>query len=79
MISAVDLLKGLGILRGMEVIEVPGATGWIDTDYSGKARAALVPLPPDLSSSTWKRRTRRATAASQGKDPGHRGFRPGNH
>lgn len=41
MISAVDLLKGLGILRGMEVINVPGATGWIDTDYQGKARAAL--------------------------------------
>jgi 2,3-bisphosphoglycerate-independent phosphoglycerate mutase len=44
MISAVDLLKGLGILRGMEVIEVPGATGWIDTDYEGKARAAVASL-----------------------------------
>jgi 2,3-bisphosphoglycerate-independent phosphoglycerate mutase len=41
MISAVDLLKGLGRLRGMEVILVPGATGWIDTDYDGKAQAAL--------------------------------------
>ncbi len=41
MISAVDLLKGLGRLRGMEVIDVPGATGWIDTNYEGKARAAL--------------------------------------
>ena len=41
MISAVDLLKGLGRLRGMEVIIVPGATGWIDTNYLGKARAAL--------------------------------------
>jgi 2,3-bisphosphoglycerate-independent phosphoglycerate mutase len=41
MISAVDLLKGLGKLRGMEVINVPGATGWIDTDYEGKAEAAL--------------------------------------
>lgn len=41
MISAVDLLKGLGMLRGMEVITVPGATGWIDTDYVGKAKAAL--------------------------------------
>jgi 2,3-bisphosphoglycerate-independent phosphoglycerate mutase len=41
MISAVDLLKGLGRLRGMEVILVPGATGWIDTNYSGKAQAAL--------------------------------------
>lgn len=41
MISAVDLLKGLGKLRGMEVIDVPGATGWIDTNYEGKADAAL--------------------------------------
>ena len=41
MISAVDLLKGLGRLRGMEVIQVPGATGWIDTNYTGKADAAL--------------------------------------
>ena len=41
MISAVDLCKGLGKLRGMEVINVKGATGWIDTDYAGKAEAAL--------------------------------------
>ena len=41
MISAVDLMKGLGILRGMEIIDVPGATGWIDTNYQGKADAAL--------------------------------------
>ena len=40
-ISAVDLLKGLGMLRGMEIIDVPGATGWIDTNYTGKAHAAL--------------------------------------
>jgi 2,3-bisphosphoglycerate-independent phosphoglycerate mutase len=44
MISAVDLLKGLGKLRGMEVINVPGATGWIDTDYEGKAEAAVKAL-----------------------------------
>jgi len=44
MISAVDLLKGLGKLRGMEVVNVPGATGWIDTDYEGKANAALEAL-----------------------------------
>jgi 2,3-bisphosphoglycerate-independent phosphoglycerate mutase len=41
MISAVDLLKGLGRLRGMEVINVSGATGWIDTNYLGKAEAAI--------------------------------------
>lgn len=44
MISAVDLLNGLGKLRGMETIHVPGATGWIDTNYSGKAQAALEAL-----------------------------------
>lgn len=44
MISAVDLCKGLGKLRGMEVITVAGATGWIDTDYAGKAEAALAAL-----------------------------------
>jgi 2,3-bisphosphoglycerate-independent phosphoglycerate mutase len=44
MISAVDLLKGLGRIRGMEVITVPGATGWIDTNYAGKAQAAIAAL-----------------------------------
>jgi 2,3-bisphosphoglycerate-independent phosphoglycerate mutase len=44
MISAVDLLKGLGKLRGMEVVNVPGATGWVDTNYEGKANAALAAL-----------------------------------
>ncbi len=37
MISAVDLLKGLAIYAGMDVIEVPGATGYLDTNYTGKA------------------------------------------
>ena len=41
LISAVDLLKGLGVLAGLEAIEVPGATGYLDTNYEGKARAAL--------------------------------------
>ena len=40
-ISAVDLVKGIGIYAGMEVIDVPGATGMSDTDYEGKAEAAL--------------------------------------
>jgi len=40
-ISAVDLLKGIGILAGMRVPEVPGATGWLDTNYEGKARQAV--------------------------------------
>jgi len=41
MISAVDLTKGIGIYAGFEVIDVPGATGWIDTNYVGKAEHAL--------------------------------------
>jgi 2,3-bisphosphoglycerate-independent phosphoglycerate mutase len=40
-ISAVDLAKGLGLYAGFEVINVPGATGWIDTNYIGKAEHAL--------------------------------------
>lgn len=43
-ISAVDLIKGLGLILGMEVINVPGATGYYDTDYLGKANAALKSL-----------------------------------
>lgn len=41
MISAVDLLKGIGRLTGMHVCEIPGATGYIDTNYEGKRDAAL--------------------------------------
>lgn len=41
MISAVDLLKGIGKLAGMQVIEVEGATGNYDTNFIGKANAAL--------------------------------------
>jgi 2,3-bisphosphoglycerate-independent phosphoglycerate mutase len=41
MISAVDLLKGIARCAGMEVITVPGATGFLDTDYAAKARYAL--------------------------------------
>ncbi|EKD36515.1 MAG: hypothetical protein ACD_75C01479G0002 [uncultured bacterium] len=44
MISAVDLLKGLGVVGGLSVINVPGATGYIDTNYEGKARAAIESL-----------------------------------
>ncbi len=40
-ISAVDLVKGLGISAGLNSIDVPGATGYLDTNYAGKARAAL--------------------------------------
>ncbi|MFH1077589.1 MAG: cofactor-independent phosphoglycerate mutase [Pseudomonadota bacterium] len=41
MISAVDLLKGIAISAGLEVITVPGATGYLDTNYAGKADYCL--------------------------------------
>ncbi len=41
LISAVDLTKGLGIYAGFTVLDVPGATGWIDTNYAGKTEYAL--------------------------------------
>lgn len=41
MISAVDLLKGIGKFAGMNVVEVEGATGYIDTNFDGKAEAAV--------------------------------------
>ncbi|MCX6700126.1 MAG: cofactor-independent phosphoglycerate mutase [Methanomicrobiales archaeon] len=41
MISAVDLLNGIARCAGMEVITVPGATGYLDTDYNAKARYAI--------------------------------------
>jgi len=41
MISAVDLLRGIGVYTGFQVIRVPGATGYLDTDYDAKARYAL--------------------------------------
>ncbi|MDD5109165.1 MAG: cofactor-independent phosphoglycerate mutase [Candidatus Omnitrophica bacterium] len=43
-ISAVDLIKGLGRILGLEVIDVPGATGYYDTNYQGKADAAVASL-----------------------------------
>jgi len=41
MISAVDLLNGLGVCTGLSIARVEGATGYIDTNYEGKAQAAL--------------------------------------
>lgn len=41
MISAVDLLKGIGKFAGMNVVNVEGATGYIDTNFDGKAQAAI--------------------------------------
>lgn len=47
MISAVDLLKGIAVGAGMQVLEVPGVTGGLHTNYEGKAQAALSALLED--------------------------------
>lgn len=43
-ISAVDLVRGVGVLLGWHRIDVPGATGYLDTDYAAKGRAAVQAL-----------------------------------
>jgi len=43
-ITAVDLVKGLSMLIGFDLINVPGATGFVDTNYQGKASAAIKAL-----------------------------------
>lgn len=43
-ITAVDLVKGLSMLIGFDLIDVPGATGFVDTNYQGKASAAIEAL-----------------------------------
>ncbi|MBM4135422.1 MAG: cofactor-independent phosphoglycerate mutase [Nitrospira sp.] len=44
LISAVDLTRGLGMYVGFEILDVPGITGYLDTNYVGKAEAALKSL-----------------------------------
>ena len=43
-VGAVDLVRGIGRLAGLDIIDVPGATGGLDTDYGAKARAAIEAL-----------------------------------
>ena len=43
-ITAVDVVRGLGRATGLQIINVPGATGYIDTDYTAKANYALAAL-----------------------------------
>lgn len=43
-ISAVDVVRGLGRLTGLEIVSVPGATGYFDTNYVGKAKHAVQAL-----------------------------------
>jgi len=47
-ITAVDLLRGMGRLLGWQIIDVPGATGYLDTDYAAKGRAAIHALAAGL-------------------------------
>jgi 2,3-bisphosphoglycerate-independent phosphoglycerate mutase len=44
-LSAVDLVRGVGMLAGWTRIDVPGATGYLDTDYAAKGRYAVEALP----------------------------------
>lgn len=44
LIAAVDVMKGLALAMGFDVIQVPGATGYLDTNYEGKVEAALKAL-----------------------------------
>ena len=46
-ISAVDLIQGIGRYAGLRIIKVPGATGLADTNYEGKAKAAIEALQHD--------------------------------
>ena len=46
-ISAVDLIQGIGRYAGLRIIKVPGATGLADTNYEGKAQAAIEALKTD--------------------------------
>ena len=43
-ITGVDIIRGIAVCMGMKLIEVPGATGYIDTDYAGKGAAAVEAL-----------------------------------
>ncbi len=48
LVTAVDLVRGIGVLTGVRVVDIPGATGWYDTDYEGKRDAALRGLADGL-------------------------------
>ncbi len=48
LVTAVDLVRGIGVLTGMEICDIPGATGWYDTDYEGKRDIALQKLAEGL-------------------------------
>ena len=62
MITAVDLLRGLAALIGWRRIEVPGATGYLDTDYAAKGRYAIEALAEDRYDLRPRRSDRRSLA-----------------
>jgi 2,3-bisphosphoglycerate-independent phosphoglycerate mutase len=75
-ISAVDLVKGIGSYAGMQVINVPGATGLANTNYEGKADAALKALESnDFVCIHVEAPMKRATAGLQVEGKNHRGSR----
>tara|TARA_B100001123_G_scaffold386305_1_gene460629 strand:- start:548 stop:1141 length:594 start_codon:yes stop_codon:yes gene_type:complete len=48
LVTAVDLVRGIGVLSGMKICDIPGATGWYDTDFEGKRDVALAELGAGL-------------------------------
>ncbi len=48
LVTAVDLVRGIGMLSGMKICDIPGATGRYDTDYEGKRDVALAELAGGL-------------------------------
>ena len=75
-ISAVDLIKGLGVLAGLPPVDVPGATGWLDTNYAGKVDAAVEGLASGDVVFRAYRGPGRGGPQRQGRTqaPGNRGF-----
>ncbi len=64
-VAAVDLVRGIGRLAGLDVIDVPGATGDLDTNYRAKARPRPRRSRTTISCGcTWRRPTRRLTWAT---------------
>ena len=72
MIAAVDLLRGLAALIGWRRIDVPGATGYLDTDYAAKGRYAVEALERRGPGVRSRRSDRRGLARGQRRGEGRR-------
>ena len=82
MVSAVDLLKGIAVGAGMKVYQVPGATGSIDTNFEGKAQAAIDALTKDGCDFVYvhvEAGRNGTSGTSEGENPVHRVSRPPTH